>query len=272
MARPDPFLNLLKNIGFLPLRLPRADVAPLKMVEQRGKDLQLMGELSSAMVGGPSLPPVAKDIQTANAVQGEKSSLVKVSIGVTILGNILRALSGQDLGIAAAFARASTLRFEFADVTVDTIDIILLDQYLSQSEINPASRHIRKALVDGRMGVVTAAARARKYLVSAQKEDGSEVSIDVPLIQGVAGGKLKIESVGSSNSEFSFEGATPVTFGVQAAHIFFSRDGKFTAFNPIQAGEGALRGAEVKPKLMTAPAAFVNVTTAADGEAIGQSI
>jgi hypothetical protein len=28
MARPDRFLNLLKDFGFLPLRLPRADVAP----------------------------------------------------------------------------------------------------------------------------------------------------------------------------------------------------------------------------------------------------
>ena len=28
MSSPDPFLNLLKDFGYLPLRLPRADVQP----------------------------------------------------------------------------------------------------------------------------------------------------------------------------------------------------------------------------------------------------
>jgi hypothetical protein len=32
MSRPDPFLNLLKDIGFLPLRLPRADGQPLQVL------------------------------------------------------------------------------------------------------------------------------------------------------------------------------------------------------------------------------------------------
>jgi hypothetical protein len=32
MSRPDPFLNLLKDIGYLPLRLPRADVEPLQLL------------------------------------------------------------------------------------------------------------------------------------------------------------------------------------------------------------------------------------------------
>jgi len=50
MAKPDPFLSLLKDIGFLPLRLPRADVAPLDMVEEDGKDLNLLGAMTNAMV------------------------------------------------------------------------------------------------------------------------------------------------------------------------------------------------------------------------------
>lgn len=31
MSRPDPFLNLVKGIGFLALRLPRTDVQPLQL-------------------------------------------------------------------------------------------------------------------------------------------------------------------------------------------------------------------------------------------------
>jgi hypothetical protein len=37
MSRPDLFLNLLKDIGFTPLRLPRADVQPLQLLNLDGK-------------------------------------------------------------------------------------------------------------------------------------------------------------------------------------------------------------------------------------------
>jgi hypothetical protein len=241
------------------------------MVQQHDKDLNLVGELTSAMVApaGVTTPPIINDIQSAAKIQGTKSSPVKVSIGVTILGNILQALTGQNLGISAAFQRASTFRFEFADITIDKVDVILLDRYLNQSDLNPNLRQIHDSLIDGQMGVITATAKTKKYLVSAQKNDGSEVGLDVPVIQGIAGGNLKVESSGSNNSQVSFEGTTPVAFGVQGVHISFSPDGKFTAFDPFEVGEGAVRE-QLKPKFLVAPAAFVNLTTAADRMAAGR--
>jgi len=268
MARPDPFLNLLKDFGFLPLRLPRADVAPLNMVQQHDKDLNLMGDLTSAMVphAGVLPPPIIKDIQSANKLAGQKSSQVKLNIGLTILGNILQALTGQNLGVSAAFQRASTLRFEFDDVMIDKVDAIKLDEFLSQSDINPALRSIHDSLIDGTMGVITAVAKTKKYVVSAQKDDGTQAGIDVPVIQGVAGGALKVDSSGSSNSEVTFEGPVPVAFGVQGVHISFSQEGKFTVFDPFQVGEGAVRE-EIKPKFIVVPVAFANLTSSSDSAA-----
>jgi hypothetical protein len=144
MARPDSFLTLFKDIGFLPMRMPRADVKPLNMVEQDGKDLNLLGELTNAMISPPTVtaPPVISDIQAAQEVQGQKSSNVKFSIGITILGNILKAITAQDFGITAAFHNTATVTFEFADVKVDKVDIILLDQFLNQSDINERFRNV----------------------------------------------------------------------------------------------------------------------------------
>src|SRR5262249_19713671 len=124
MAKPDPFLNLLKDIGFLPMRLPRTDVEPLTVVSKNGKDLNLLGQLASAMVAGVvALPPIASDIQTAGQIQGTKTSKIKFSIGVDILGSIIQALTGEKLNVSVGFNNASTLTFEFADVTVDKVDI-----------------------------------------------------------------------------------------------------------------------------------------------------
>lgn len=129
MSRPDPFLNLLKDIGFLPLRLPRADVQPPQLLNLDGNNFSLLGELEEAMkAGAAKLPAVKRDIATAGKIQGTHSSTVKASLGLDILGNILGALTGSKLDLSAGFQKASTLTFEFGYVTVSTVSIISLDK------------------------------------------------------------------------------------------------------------------------------------------------
>jgi hypothetical protein len=80
MSRPDPFLNLLRDIGFLPLRLPRADVQPLQLLNLDGKKFSLLGDLDEAMNSGTAkLPTIKKDIATAGQIQGTRSSTVKAA-------------------------------------------------------------------------------------------------------------------------------------------------------------------------------------------------
>ena len=142
MSRPDPFLNLLKDIGFLPLRLPRADVQPLQLLNLDGKKFSLLGDLDEAMNSGAAkLPAIKKDIATAGQIQGTRSSTVKASLGLDILGNILGALTGTKLDVSTGFQNASTLTFEFGDVTVNTVSVILLDKYLNVATIDPTAKH-----------------------------------------------------------------------------------------------------------------------------------
>ncbi len=96
MARPDPAITYLKDIGYMPIRLPRTDVVPLQIVSQNGKDLELLGSLVDAIItGSVPLPPVISDIQTAGQVNGQRSSRVKLSVGINILNGILQALTGK---------------------------------------------------------------------------------------------------------------------------------------------------------------------------------
>lgn len=97
MSRPDPFLNLLKDLGFLPLRLPRNDVQLLHLLNLDGKKLSFLGDLDEAMNSGAAkLPGHQEDIAPAGQIQGTRSSTVKASLGLDILGNILGALMGHD--------------------------------------------------------------------------------------------------------------------------------------------------------------------------------
>lgn len=191
MSRPDPFLNLLKDIGFLPLRLPRADVQPLQLLNVDGKTFSLLGDLDEAMnAGSAKLPAIKKDIATAGQIQGTRSSTVKASLGLDILGNILGALTGSKLDVSAGFQNASTLTFEFGDVTVSTVSVILLDKYLNVATIDATAKEIKQLMQAGKVGVTTAVARSKKYIVSAQNDKGNDIKADVPVIKGIASGNL----------------------------------------------------------------------------------
>ena len=267
MSRPDPFLNLLKDIGFLPLRLPRADVQPLQLLNLEGNKFSLLGDLDEAMNSGAAkLPGIKKDIATAGQIQGTRSSAVKASLGLDILGNILGALTGTKLDVSAGFQNASTLTFEFGDVTVSTVSIILLDKYLNLATIDATAKQIKQMMQAGKVGVTTAVARSKKYIVSAQNDRGADIKADVPVIKGIASGNLSVSTSGSKNQKVVFEGPDAVTFGVQAAQLRFDQSGTITALDQIAAGTAVFgvaakpkAAAAGKPRLVTSKSRFIEI-------------
>ena len=52
----------------------------------------------------------------------------------------------------------------------------------------------------------------------------------LPVIKQIAGGKLGISTSGDSNTKVAYEGATPITFGVQAIRLGFDANGKRIGF------------------------------------------
>src|SRR5215472_7522149 len=128
MSRPDPFLTLLKSISYIPLRLPRQDVSPLQLLSVDGKDFTILGQLADVMRPGPSatLPTIQNDISTANQIQGTRTAAMKLSIGLNLLASFIGAVTGSNLDFSAAYSQASTLKFEFDEVTVSDVSIILL--------------------------------------------------------------------------------------------------------------------------------------------------
>ena len=81
-------------------------------------------------------------------------------------------------------------------------------------------------MLAGNAGVTTAVARTKKYLVSAQNDHGVDVNADVPVLKGIAGGKVAVSTAGSKNEKIAFEGPNPVTFGVQAVRLGFDDMGR----------------------------------------------
>ncbi len=140
------------------------------------------------------------------------------------------------------------------------VDIVRLDQFLNRAKIHPDSKHVEELMLENEVGVITATISSKKFLVTAQDENSFDISLNVPVIQQIAGGELKVNVTNSNKTEVAYEGTNAVAFGVQAIQLFFDENGHYTAFNPYEAGEVAVKAiglaAASKPKLFSVEGAF----------------
>jgi hypothetical protein len=99
-----PTITYLKSYGYSVLRLPRRDFQPLQILASQGKDLVPLGALTTVMVsnGAIPLPPMRANVQAAT-INGQRSSDLSIGVGLSILGGVIGAMGGGNLGIVASY-------------------------------------------------------------------------------------------------------------------------------------------------------------------------
>lgn len=237
----DPAISYLKEYGYSVIRLPRRDFPPLQILAGNGGDLNSLGELATVMVPGPNakLPPIRTD-NPAAAISGKRTSDLSLGIGLSIIGSVISAMGGGKLGLDAKYKHAKSLAFEFADVKADEVRIAELDQFLSASDINPASKYVGSLLEADEIYVVTSIIKSTKFNVEAKNSNGTEVEVNIPEIKEVVGGNVKVSASAERASKVTYEGNVPLVFGFQAVKLFYE-NGHYQTVEPLEAGEIATR-------------------------------
>jgi hypothetical protein len=86
--------------------------------------------------------------------------------------------------------------------------------------------------------------------------------VQVPEIQGIVGGSVKVSAAGSSASKVVYEGQVPLVFGFQAARLYYEQ-GRYTAFKPLQSGETAFesttKGGDPRGDYLVSDSPFVRL-------------
>jgi hypothetical protein len=232
-------IKSLKSVGYNPIRLPKADVKPLQILGKFGKDLDKLGELSTVMKTSENipLPQIKYDTQAAN-ITGERSrdiktADIKVGIGLALLGGIISAMGGSNLGLAVKYQQSKTIAFEYNDVLEDKVEVAALEKYLARTDIDPDSVYISKLFEADKISVITSTIKSNKIKVIAKTSSNTLVQFDVPVIQGIVGSNIKVSSEAKDSSQLTFEGKIPLVFAFQALQIFYD-NGAYTAFKPVE--------------------------------------
>ncbi|MBM3212429.1 hypothetical protein FJZ33_09425 [Candidatus Poribacteria bacterium] len=226
----DPLVNYLKSFGYNVIRLPKEDVKPLQVLSRKGKDLNRLGDLVSLLVTGSNipLPAIIENKRLAN-FSGQRTSDLSPGVGISILGSFISAMGGSNLGLGIKYQQAKTVAFEFQDVYEDKVEIIKLDQYLTDADINPASKYMVELLEEDELYITTATIKSTKFAVEAKKSNGVALDISIPEIQGVVGGNVKVSGSLTVSSKIIYESSFPLVFGFQAVRLFYDQ-GHYTAF------------------------------------------
>lgn len=235
----DPMLSLLKQFEYNVVRLPRTDISPLQVLEKQGNSLAILGDLDDFFQpGNVPLPPVSPDKQ-ATFMNGEKTKSLKLSVGLSLLGGIIGAMTGTQVKLGVGYQKASALVFEFDDVKVNDIEPVALSKFLLAASILPSG--FTKQLENDELYVINSIVKSKKFTVNATDSSGKSVDVDVPIIQAAVGGSVGVKTEGSSKSRITYEGSVPLVFGIQAVRMEF-KGGKFVKFKSVSADSGAVKG------------------------------
>ena len=245
MGDSDPFLTYLKSFGYSVVRLPRTDIRPLQVLVKEDTRLTRLGDLATIVRPGKqiALPALKENVAAAN-ISGQRTRDLSIGVGLSILGSVIGAMGGSKLGLDAGYTRATTAAFEFTDVLEDRVDLIDIDQYLTDADISAFSNHVAQLLEADAVFVTTSTIKTRKFIVQAKDSNGVTLDVKVPDIQGVVGGSVKVSTSGEAASKVVYEGTVPLVFGFQAARLYYE-NGRYTAFKPLAPGETALEAVTV---------------------------
>jgi hypothetical protein len=216
--------DYLSPFGYGTFALPKAGVPPLTMLAKNGSRLTPIGPLGGTFPPGPAvaLPPISRN--RVAPISGARSKAVDAGIGLDILGSAIGALAGSTLGLKLAYKKASAVEFEFGDVFESSVDPNEVDKYLANTQIDSlAGPGLRDLLDDDEVYVMTGVLDANQISVKATASTGADLGLEVPVVQQLVGGSIKVSGTGQTSSLLTYSSAdTPLAIGGKVLRILFN--------------------------------------------------
>jgi hypothetical protein len=239
----DPALTFLNGLGYNVVRLPRAGVEPLDIL---GKDttIERLGRVDQMWTSDQPLPPITGP-RDATSVAGQKTSEMKLSVGLKLLSATLGAMGAAVPEVSMAFSKARKVVFTFTDVKTFSAEPLEVGQYLSAGDLATSNPFVRRYFDDEETSafIITEVLKSTSITVTATNDRGVEVGVDVPAIVQAVGAKVAVTSTSSTNATLTFTGTELLTFGFKCFGIAFV-DGEW---NVISAAPSADLAFSVTP-------------------------
>lgn len=214
----DQQMMALANLGYNVVRHPSANFSPLVLVGKQNDEFIQLGPLHQLITNPPG-PSPAISSEVGAGIQGKASSKLDLGIGVNILGSIIGAMGGN-LGVNTSYTDARRIEFQYEEVTVDSVVPLDVGNYLRDGEVDVRNLILQEyVLGNGELFIVTKVAKSKKFSVSYEKKNSTGASVDVPMLQSLAGANVKVTTSGANSSLITFDGPTQLGFAFQCFQV-----------------------------------------------------
>jgi hypothetical protein len=215
----DQSTTYLKKLGYNVVRHPQAAIAPLGLIGRQNKTTTYLGPLNLLVTNPPGpLPAIMPDIPAAD-INGQTSSKLDIGIGLNILGSFIGAMGGN-LGINAGYTNAQKVTFVFSDVLNDQVVPLAVGNYLREANVDSENLVLKQyVLGNGSLYLITMIAKSKKFEVKYERSDGTDAAVNVPVVQQMIGGNVKVSLAAGTQATLAYEGTTPLVFGFKAFEV-----------------------------------------------------
>lgn len=247
--------NLLSDIGFEFVALPKANIKPLLLLIKEKDHLSSLNSQLSRLFE-EDIKPIPLVKTDASNFSGSKALELKLDSGIDILGNLFKAFGLTQTALKAKLEKDKNLdlSFSFEDVEEEVVSYLDLDNFLNGSiPREDEFKHTVEQLKNGDLYVITATLKSPTFTVSLTSSKG----IDAVL-------KTEVEKLVGANANLNHKGGTSFSvtsinnqafvFAFKAVQILYDKAKWFEFWNKKEAGfriknqEGfVLRGPEDFP-------------------------
>jgi hypothetical protein len=232
----DPSVTYLNSFGYNVVKLPRVGIEPMDVIGSDDAN-QWLGPLSLVWTSTDPVPTPGAPMPAVQVV-GQKTDQLELGFGLKILANALAAFGATMPSLDIAYKRARKVQFSFANVTSSAVAPFAAGNYLTKGTLKTDNPVVRHYFLDDEADayLITDVLKSASITVSATDDNGVEVGVDVPAIQGVVGAKVSVKTENAASSTLTFTGPVPVTFGFIVDQILY--DGKTWSLRGVKPGSG----------------------------------
>jgi hypothetical protein len=157
-----------------------------------------------------------------SGISGKQTAALKLKVGLNLLDgffSVLGAAGALDkIKIAYEQKRTGTLRFRFKDPRRDSIDTVEFGKALIPCRLDQRHPFVRS---ENSYYVTVGVVRSNSITVSAHDESSDTVALDVGALQKAIGAETKIGIGQERDGELTYQGATPLAFGVELLEMSY---------------------------------------------------
>lgn len=216
--------NLLKELGYDTIALPKEDIQPLLLLADEGQSVSSLGWPLQTLFK-PDIEPLILPGKGVSNISGDRMFTFDAGLGLDFLSAIFKYFKLDDSKLEAGLKanRGVVLSCSFQDIKEEKVALLDIDSFLTGAI--PRENEFRtyeKKLKGSELYVITEVLRASTFKIELEKSGDAGFNLDAAIAK-LAEGDTHIERKNERSYVISNESGSDLAFAFKAYRIIYDK-------------------------------------------------